>query len=145
MPVLLLIGTRTSILWMTSRISHLALMYVKGRTSRTIEVVEATMMPSRILHGRTLPAECAVIEVTTIREVLEFEDRDYPDEDEGIEKLVDVKGTFILWCHKDIIVKTLFVADCFTTEHRGWRHSYFKHAETCSKRTSICDSSRSKP
>jgi hypothetical protein len=60
-----------------------------------------------------------VIEVTTIREVLEFEDRDYPDEDEGIEKLVDVTGTFILWCHKDIIVKTLFVADCFTTEHRG--------------------------
>jgi hypothetical protein len=37
---------------------------------------------------------------------LEFEDLDYPDEDEGIEKLVDAKGTFILWLHKDIIVKT---------------------------------------
>jgi hypothetical protein len=28
------------------------LMFVKGRTSRTIEVAEATLMPSRILHGR---------------------------------------------------------------------------------------------
>jgi hypothetical protein len=50
--------------------------------------------------------ECAVVEVTTIREGCEFEDIDYPDEDEGIEKLVDAKGTFILWPRKDIIVKT---------------------------------------
>jgi hypothetical protein len=27
------------------------LMYVKGRTSRTIEVAEATVMPNHILHG----------------------------------------------------------------------------------------------
>jgi hypothetical protein len=40
-----------------------------------------------------------------IREGHEFEDLDYPDEDEGIEKLVDAKGTFILWPRKDIIVK----------------------------------------
>jgi hypothetical protein len=35
-------------------------------------------------------------DVTTIREGHEFEDLDYPDEDEGIEKLLDAKGTFIL-------------------------------------------------
>jgi hypothetical protein len=58
------------------------LMYVKGRTSRTIEVAEATVMPSRIFHGRPIPAECTMAEVTTIREGREFEDLDYPDEDE---------------------------------------------------------------
>jgi hypothetical protein len=47
-----------------------------------------------------------VVEVTTIKEGHDFENLDYPDEDEGIEKLVDAKGTFILWLHKDIIVKT---------------------------------------
>jgi hypothetical protein len=62
----------------------------------TIEVTEATVMPSRILHGWPIPAECAVVEVATIREGHEFEDLEYPDEDEGIEKLVDAKGTFIL-------------------------------------------------
>jgi hypothetical protein len=82
------------------------LMYVKDRTSRTIEVAEATVMPSRILHGRPIPTECGVVEVTTIREGHEFEDLDYPNEDEGIEKLVVAKGTFILWPRKDIIVKT---------------------------------------
>jgi hypothetical protein len=82
------------------------LMYVKDRILRTIKVAEATMMPSRILHGRTIPVECAVVEVTTIKEGHEFEDLDYPNEDERIEKLVDAKGTFILWPHKDIIVKT---------------------------------------
>jgi hypothetical protein len=82
------------------------LMYVKGRTSRAIEVAEATVMPSRMLHGFPVPVECAVVEVTTIREGREFEDLDYPDEDEGIKKLVDAKGTFILWPRKDIIVKT---------------------------------------
>jgi hypothetical protein len=82
------------------------LMYVKSRTSRTIEVAESTVMPSRIHHGRPILAECVVVEVTTIREGREFEDFDYPDEDEGIEKLVDAKGTFILWHRKDIIVKT---------------------------------------
>jgi hypothetical protein len=44
------------------------LMYVKGRTSRNIEVAEATVMLSDILHGRPAPAECAVVEVTMIRE-----------------------------------------------------------------------------
>jgi hypothetical protein len=71
-------------------------MYVKGRTSRTIEVAKATVMPNRILHGWPIPSECAVVEVTTNREGSEFEDLDYPDEDEIIEKLVDAKGTFIL-------------------------------------------------
>jgi hypothetical protein len=70
-------------------------MCVKGRTSRTIEVAEATMMPSHILHGQPIPAECH-----------EFEDLDYPNEDDGIEKLFDAKGTLILCPHKDIIVKT---------------------------------------
>jgi hypothetical protein len=50
------------------------LVFVKGRTSRTIEVAEATMMPSRILHGQHVPEECAVVEVTTIREGHDFED-----------------------------------------------------------------------
>jgi hypothetical protein len=72
------------------------LMYVKGRTSRTIKVAKATVMPSRILHGRPVPTECVVVEVTMIREGREFEDLDYPNEDEGIEKLVDAKWTFIL-------------------------------------------------
>jgi hypothetical protein len=81
------------------------LMYDKDRTSRTIEVAEATVMPSRILHCRPVPVECAVVNVTMIREGCEFEDLEYPNEDEGIEKLVDAKGTFILWPRKDIIVK----------------------------------------
>jgi hypothetical protein len=42
-----------------------------------------------------------VVKVTTIREGHEFEDLDYPDKDEGIEKLVDANGTFILCPHKD--------------------------------------------
>jgi hypothetical protein len=85
---------------------HLVSQYVKGRTSSTIKVAESTLMPSHILHDRPILAKCAVVEVTTIRESHEFEGPDYPDEDEGIEKLVDAKGTFILWPHKDIIVKT---------------------------------------
>jgi hypothetical protein len=82
------------------------IMYVKDRTSRTIKVAEATVMPSRILHGRPVPAECVVVKVITIREGREFEDLDYPYEDEGIEKLIDAKVTFILWPCKDIIVNT---------------------------------------
>jgi hypothetical protein len=82
------------------------LMYVKGKTSRTIKVAEATVIPSHILHGRPVLPECAVVKVTTIREGCEFEGLDYPDEEEGIEKLVDAKGTFIVWPRKDIIVKT---------------------------------------
>jgi hypothetical protein len=82
------------------------LMNVKSRTSRTIEVVKAIVMPNHVHHGRPIQAECVVVEVTTIREGHVFEDLDYPDEDEGIEKLVDAKGTFILSPRKDIIVKT---------------------------------------
>jgi hypothetical protein len=43
-----------------------------------------------------------------IREGYEFEDLDYPDKEEGIEKLKDAKGNFILWPHKNIIIKTRF-------------------------------------
>jgi hypothetical protein len=50
------------------------LMYVKGRISRTIEVAEANVMYSRILHGRHIPAECAVVDVTMIKEGYEFEE-----------------------------------------------------------------------
>jgi hypothetical protein len=52
-------------------------MYVKDRTSSTIKVVEAIGMPSCILHGRPIPAECVVVEVTMIREGRAFEDLDY--------------------------------------------------------------------
>jgi hypothetical protein len=38
-----------------------------------------------------------VVEVTTIKEGLQFKDLGYPDEEEGIEKLKDAKGNFILW------------------------------------------------
>jgi hypothetical protein len=79
--------------------------YVKRRTSRTIEVTEAIVMPSRILHSLPILVDCAVVKVTMITGH-EFEDLDYPDEEEGIEKLADAKETFILWPRKDIIIKT---------------------------------------
>jgi hypothetical protein len=47
-----------------------------------------------------------MVEVATIREGHEFEDLDYPDKEEGIEKLKDAKWNFILWPHKDIILET---------------------------------------
>jgi hypothetical protein len=47
-----------------------------------------------------------VVEATTIREGHEFEDLDYPDKEEGIEKLNDAKGNFILWPRKEVILKT---------------------------------------
>jgi hypothetical protein len=47
-----------------------------------------------------------VVEVTTIREGHGFEDLDYPNEEEGIEKLKDTKENFILWPRKDIILKS---------------------------------------
>jgi hypothetical protein len=75
---------------------------------RTIEVADAIVMASRIMHGWSIPSECAVVEVTTIREDHEFEDLDYRDEEEGIEKLKDAKGNFILCPRKDIILKTHF-------------------------------------
>jgi hypothetical protein len=82
------------------------LLYVKGKTLRRIEVVDAIVMATCIMHGRPIPSECAVVKVTTIRKGREFEDLDYPDEEEGIEKLKDAKGNFIIWSHKDIILKT---------------------------------------
>jgi hypothetical protein len=60
------------------------LMYVKGRTSRIIKVVKATVVANRILHGQPIPAKCTVVEVTMIKEGHEFEDLDYPDEEEGL-------------------------------------------------------------
>jgi hypothetical protein len=62
-------------------------------------------MATRIMHGQPVSSECAVVEVTTIREGHEFEDLDYPDYEEGIEKLNDAKGNFIIWPRKDIIIK----------------------------------------
>jgi hypothetical protein len=82
------------------------LLYVKGRMLRTIEVAEAILMTTRIMHGRPISSECVVVEVTMIREGCEFKDLDYLDEEERIEKLKDAKGNFNLWPHKGIILKT---------------------------------------
>jgi hypothetical protein len=62
-------------------------------------------MATCIMHGQPIPSECVVVEVTTIREGHEFEDLDYPDEEERIEKLKDAQGNFIQRPRKDIIVK----------------------------------------
>jgi hypothetical protein len=53
------------------------LLYVKFRTLRTIEVDDANVMATRIMHDRLMPSECAMVEVTMIREGREFEDLDY--------------------------------------------------------------------
>jgi hypothetical protein len=84
------------------------LLYIKGRTLRSIEVVDAIVMASHIMLGRPFPSECVVVEVIMIREGYEFEDFDYLDEEEGIKKLKDAKGNFIQWSHKDIILKTCY-------------------------------------
>jgi hypothetical protein len=82
-----------------------------------------------------------VVEVTTIREVCEFEDLDYLMKMRGLRNWLMLNGLSFSGP-----VKILFIADCFTTEHRGWGHSYFKHAEAYSKLSSISDtSSHSKP
>jgi hypothetical protein len=44
------------------------LLYVKGRTLRTIEVADAIVMATHIMHGWSVPLECAVVKVTMIRE-----------------------------------------------------------------------------
>jgi hypothetical protein len=72
------------------------LLYVKGRTLRTIEVADAIVMATHIMHGWSVSSECVVVEVTTIRAGHEFEDLDYVDKEEGIEKMKDAKGNFIL-------------------------------------------------
>jgi hypothetical protein len=82
------------------------LLYVKGRTLRTIEVADSIVLLGHIFHSRPILSECVVLKVTTIREGHEFEYLDYPNEEERTEKLKDAKGNFILWPHKDIILKT---------------------------------------
>jgi hypothetical protein len=72
------------------------LLYVKARTLRAIKVADAIVMATHIMHGRSVPSECAVVEVTTIREGREFDDLYYPDKEEEIEKLKDAKGNFII-------------------------------------------------
>jgi hypothetical protein len=81
---------------MTSMNPPSILLYVKGRTLRTIEVADAIVMATHIMHDKSVPSECAVVKVITIREGHEYEDLDYPDEEEGIEKVKDAKGNFIL-------------------------------------------------
>jgi hypothetical protein len=44
------------------------LLYVKGKTLRTIKVADAIVMATHIMHGQPIPSECAVVEVATIRE-----------------------------------------------------------------------------
>jgi hypothetical protein len=87
-------------------IAPCTLLYVKGRTLRTIEVDDAIVLPGHIFYSRSVPLECVAVKVTTIREGCEFNDLDYPNEEEGIEKLKDAKENFILWSCKDIILKT---------------------------------------
>jgi hypothetical protein len=106
-PASLLISKST--MWMTSMNPPLAdaiVMEVKGRALRTIKVADAIVMAPHIMHSWPVLLECAVVEVTTIREGRDFEDLEYPDEEEGIEKLKDAKGNSILWPRKDIILKT---------------------------------------
>jgi hypothetical protein len=43
------------------------LLDVKGRTLRTIEVDDAIVMATHIMHCWPIPSECAMVEVTTIR------------------------------------------------------------------------------
>jgi hypothetical protein len=72
------------------------LLYIKGGMLKTIEVANAIVMATSIMHCRLVPLECAVVEVTMIKEGREFEDLDYTDQEQGIEKLKYAKGNFIL-------------------------------------------------
>jgi hypothetical protein len=83
-----------------------ALLYVKGGILRTIEVANAIVMATRIMHGWPVLSECAVVEVTMIRDGHEFEYLEYLDKEGGIEKLKDAKGNFIICPPKDIILRT---------------------------------------
>jgi hypothetical protein len=82
------------------------LLYVKGGTLRTIKVVDAIVTATRIMHGQSILSECVVVEVTMIRDGCVFKYLDYLDKEEGIEKLKDAKGNFIVWPPKDIILRT---------------------------------------
>jgi hypothetical protein len=90
----------------TNKPTPCTLLYVKGGTLRTIKVADAIVMATHIIHGRPFPSKCAVVEMTKIREGCDFEDLDYPDEEEQTEKMKDAKGNFILWPRKDLILKT---------------------------------------
>jgi hypothetical protein len=70
------------------------ILYLKGTTLTTIEVADTIVMATCIMHGQLIPPECAVVKVTTVEEGCEFEDLEYLDEEEGIEKLKDAKGNF---------------------------------------------------
>jgi predicted metal-binding protein len=59
-------------IWMTSMTHPFTLLYVKGKTLRTIEVADAIVMATCIMHGGPVLSECVVAEVTTIREGHEF-------------------------------------------------------------------------
>jgi hypothetical protein len=123
------------------------LMYVKGRAPRTIKVVEATVMASRIHHGWPIPAKCAVVEVTMIREGHEFKDLDYPDEDEGLKNRLMLKGLLFSGPAKILLSKPTRRLLHHKTQRLG--HYYFKHVKACSNLSSISDSSsrskRSRP
>jgi hypothetical protein len=73
---------------------------------RTIKVADAIVMATHIMHGWPILSECAVVEVTMIREGHDFEYLDYPDEEEEMEKLKDAKVNVIVQPHKDIILRT---------------------------------------
>jgi hypothetical protein len=116
------------------------LMYVKGRTSRTIKVAKDTVMPSRIHHGRPVPAGCVVVKVITIREGHEIEDIDYLMKMRGLKNRLMLKGLLFSGPAKISLSKSI----CRRLFHHGaqrLRHSYFKHAKACSNLSSINDSS----
>jgi hypothetical protein len=58
-----------------------ALLYVKYGILRTIEVADAIVMATRTMHGWPILSECAVVEVTRIRDGREFEYLDYLDKE----------------------------------------------------------------
>jgi hypothetical protein len=67
------------------------LLYVKGRTLMTIVVADAIVMATHIMLGWPILSECVVVEVTMIIEGHEFEDHEYPNKEQRIEKLKDSK------------------------------------------------------
>jgi hypothetical protein len=69
------------------------------------------------MHGQSIPLECAVIEVTTIREGHDFEDLDYPDKEEGIVKLKDAIRIWIFIYFKKPITCGIILC-CFNNNSR---------------------------
>jgi hypothetical protein len=66
-----------------------------GQLLLPLRVMPSTR-PQQQMHGWSIPSKCAVVETTMIREGHEFEDLNYPNEEEGIEKQKDAKGNFII-------------------------------------------------